>query len=61
VIVPDWDYDAGGVIGPAGDPMLYSGGISSDWMDPPETPRRRIGFRMPEPEWVPDDPSWVLL
>lgn len=42
-------------------PNLYSGGVSSGWMEPSEEPARPIGFRMPEPEPVVDDPSWMLL
>lgn len=41
---------------------IYSGGIGSGWYETEDDePRRPIGFRMPEPEPVIDDPSWMLL
>lgn len=45
----------------ASQPQFLSGGVSSGWMEPSEEPTRPIGFRMPEPEPVIDDPSWMLL
>lgn len=62
MIVPDLTYEPGGVhIDASCESMLYSGGISSGWYEVDDKPRRPIGFRMPEPEPVIDDPSWLLL
>lgn len=47
----------------ASEPQFLSGGVSSGWMEPAETPSRRIGFHMSEPDTrtPPSDPSWWLL
>lgn len=39
---------------------FLTGGMSSGWCEPLAEDRRRIGFRMPEPEAYPDDPRWWL-
>ena len=43
-------------------PQFYSGCVSGlDDRETSDKPRRPIGFHMPAREWVPDDPSWMLL
>jgi hypothetical protein len=43
-------------------PQFYSGCVSGlDDRETSDKPPRPIGFRMPEPEPVVEDPSWMLL
>lgn len=64
MFVPNYEHGHGEIVtlSASGEAFL-SGGVGG-WQEPepkPETQRRRIGFRMPEPEPVIIDPSWMLL
>jgi hypothetical protein len=59
VIVIHHEYDPGLTLDGSGD--SYHGGCIGPWMEGSKEPSRPIGFRMPEPEPVVDDPSWMLL